>query len=134
MLNDLKVKDLMTEDVLTVSKEEETVFAFEKLMKHKISAMPVVDDGKMIGIVTATDLGHNLILDKYELGTKVYSVMVEDVASVSSEDSVDSAVLAMYENAPGTEIINQLPVVDDGVLKGIISDGDVIKALKKEIQ
>lgn len=43
MLEKTKVKDLMSKDVLTVELDEATVFAFEKLMKHKISAMPVVD-------------------------------------------------------------------------------------------
>ena len=65
MLDKLLVKDLMTKDVLTVDKEVETVFAFEELMKNKISAMPVLDGEEMVGIVTATDLGHNLILDNY---------------------------------------------------------------------
>lgn len=132
MLEKTKVKDLMTKDVLTVDCEEATVFAFEKLMKHKISAMPVVDDeGKMVGIVTATDLGHNLILDKYQYGTKVKSVMVKDVACVSSEDSLKDAISVMFDKAPGDSIINQLPVVDDGELVGIISDGDIIKILKE---
>lgn len=132
MLEKTKVKDLMTKDVLTVDCEEATVFAFEKLMKHKISAMPVVDDeGKMVGIVTATDLGHNLILDKYQYGTKVKSVMVTDVACVSSETTIKDAIAIMFDNAPGDSIINQLPVVDDGELVGIISDGDIIKILKE---
>ena len=122
----------MTKDVLTVDCEEATVFAFEKLMKHKISAMPVVDDeGKMVGIVTATDLGHNLILDKYQYGTKVKSVMVKDVACVSSEDTIKDAISVMFDKAPGDSIVNQLPVVDDGELVGIISDGDIIKILKE---
>lgn len=132
MLEKTKVKDLMTKDVLTVDCEEATVFAFEKLMKHKISAMPVVnDEGKMVGIVTATDLGHNLILDKYQYGTKVKSVMVTDVACVSSETTIKDAIAIMFDNAPGDSIINQLPVVDDGELVGIISDGDIIKILKE---
>lgn len=131
MLEKTKVKDLMTKDVLTVDCEEATVFAFEKLMKHKISAMPVVnEEGKMVGIVTATDLGHNLILDKYQYGTKVKSVMVKDVACVSSEDTIKDAISVMFDQAPGDSIINQLPVVDDGELVGIISDGDIIKILK----
>ena len=131
MLENTKVKDLMTKDVLTVDCEEATVFAFEKLMKHKISAMPVVnDEGKMVGIVTATDLGHNLILDKYQYGTKVKSAMVKDVTCVSSEDTIKHAIDVMFDNAPGDSIINQLPVVDDGELVGIISDGDIIKILK----
>ena len=132
MLEKTKVKDLMTKDVLTVDCEEATVFAFEKLMKHKISAMPVVDDeGKMVGIVTATDLGHNLILDKYQYGTKVKSVMVKDVACVSSEDTIKDAISVMFDKAPGDSIVKQLPVVDDGELVGIISDGDIIKILKE---
>ena len=132
MLEKTKVKDLMTKDVLTVDCEEATVFAFEKLMKHKISAMPVVDDeGKMVGIVTATDLGHNLILDKYQYGTKVKSVMVKDVACVSSEDTIKDAISVMFDKAPGDSIVNQLPVVEDGELVGIISDGDIIKILKE---
>ena len=132
MLEKTKVKDIMTEDVLTVELDEATVFAFEKLMKHKISAMPVVDeDGKMVGIVTATDLGHNLILDKYQYGTKVKDVMVTDVASVSSDCTIKEAISVMFENAPGDSIINQLPVLDNGELVGIISDGDIIKVLKE---
>lgn len=131
MINKIKVKDLMTSDVLTVDSDEQTVFAFEKLMKHKISAMPVVEDGKMIGIVTATDLGHNLILDKYQFGTRVKSVMVTDVACVNPECTVKEAIDVMFEKAPGDSIINQLPVVDDGELVGIISDGDIIKIFKE---
>ncbi|MBR5503509.1 MAG: CBS domain-containing protein [Methanobrevibacter sp.] len=131
MLNETKVKDLMTKDVLTVDCDEETVFAFEKLMKHKISAMPVMYEGKMVGIVTATDLGHNLILDKYQYGTKVKSVMVKDVACVSSDCTIKEAIDVMFDNAPGDSIINQLPVIDDGELVGIISDGDILKILKE---
>lgn len=131
MLEKTKVKDLMTKEVLTVDCDEITVLAFEKLMKHKISAMPVVDDGKMVGIVTATDLGHNLILDNYQYGTKVKSVMVKDVVCITSEDSIKDTISVMFNEAPGDSIINQLPVVDDGELVGIISDGDIIKFIKK---
>ena len=133
MLEKTKVKDLMTKEVLTVDCDEITVLAFEKLMKHKISAMPVLNDGKMVGIVTATDLGHNLILDKYQYGTKVKSAMVKDVACVSPEDTIKDAIGVMFDKAPGDSIINQLPVVENGELVGIISDGDIIKILKEEL-
>lgn len=130
MLEKKKVKDLMSKDVFTTTPDEEVVFAFEKLMKYKISALPVIEDNKMVGIVTATDLGYNLVLDKYKLGTKVFEVMVENVASVKSDDSLLHAICAMEENAPGSNIVNQLPVIDDGKLVGIVSDGDIIKAIK----
>jgi len=130
MLEERKVKELMTEDVFTTTPDEEVVFAFEKLMKHKISALPVIDGEEILGIVTATDLGHNLILDNYKLGTKVSEVMVKNIASVTPDDSLYDAICAMEENAPGADIVNQLPVIDNGELVGILSDGDIIAAIK----
>lgn len=131
MLKMKKVNEVMSKDVFTTTPEEEVVFAFEKLMKHKISALPVVDkSGNMVGIVTATDLGHNLILDNYKLGTKVANVMVEDVVSVSPEESLSEVISIMNESTSDGSIVNQLPVLQDNKLVGIISDGDIIKVLK----
>ena len=126
MLNKL-VSEIMTENPITVSPDEDVVFAFEKLMKHKISAMPVVDNDEMIGFITATDLGHNLVLDKYAVGTQVKSIMVKNVVTVSPENTIKEAIQLMGENAPGNEILNQLPVLENGKLVGIVSDGDIIK-------
>ncbi len=129
MLKNLKVKDVMTKGVITVPPTEDVVFAFEKLMKHKISSLPVVNQGELVGIVTATDLGHNLILDKYELGTIVEKVMVKDVAVIGPDDDLIKAVEKM--NTTGSDgIINQLVVVDDNDIKGIVSDGDIIKVIE----
>jgi len=131
MLKNKKISEVMTTNVFTTNPDEDVVFAFEKLMKNKVSALPVINsNGKMVGIVTASDLGYNLILDNYKLGTKVSSVMVENVTSVSPEESLYDAICAMEENAPGGSIVNQLPVLENGNIVGIISDGDIIKALK----
>jgi len=131
MLQKLKVKDVMSQTVITVPPTEDVIFAFEKLMKHKISSLPVVDDnGKLVGIVTATDLGHNLILDKYELGTTVEEVMVNQVIYVSPEDNLATAVQKMHEYGSDEGIINQLIVLDDHKLVGIVSDGDIIRSIK----
>ncbi len=130
MLEKLKVKDVMNTKVITVPPNEDVVFAFEKLMKYKISSLPVVDGQKLVGIVTATDLGHNLILDKYEIGTIVEKVMVRDVVCVSPEDDLFTTVKKMNEFGSDREIINQLVVIDDHNIVGIISDGDIIRAIK----
>ena len=129
MLEKQKVKDIMTEKVITVPPTEDVVFAFEKLMKHKISALPVVDNGNLVGIVTATDLGHNLILDKYELGTSVSEVMVKDVICVKPEDNLCTAVEKMNEYGGEEGIVNQLIVVKNNKIEGIVSDGDIIRAI-----
>jgi len=131
MLKDQKVKEIMSEDVITTSPDEDVVFAFEKLMRYKVSALPVVEGEKLIGIVTATDLGHNLILDKYELGTTVAEVMVSNVACVEPDDDLCVAVEKMNEYGADEGIINQLIVIEDKKIKGIISDGDIIRAIKE---
>ena len=126
MLNK-KVKEIMTTDVITTTSDIDVVYAFEKLMKHKISSLPVVDDDKLVGIITATDVGHNLILDKYELGTSVDEIMIKSVITISPEDSLETAINVMKEGISSSGILNQLPVVKDGKLVGIISDGDIIQ-------
>lgn len=128
MLNK-KVKDIMTCDVITTTSDVDVVNAFEKLMEYKISALPVVEDDKLIGIITATDVGHNLILDKYELGTSVEEIMIKPVVTVSSEDTLQKAIEIMKEGVSSSGILNQLPVVDGDKLVGIISDGDIIQEL-----
>ncbi|WP_048191118.1 CBS domain-containing protein [Methanobacterium sp. SMA-27] len=131
MLKKLKVKDVMSTKVISVPPNEDVVFAFEKLMKHKISSLPVVDGDELVGIVTATDLGHNLILDKYEIGTIVEKVMVKDVVSVNLDDDLLTTVRKMNEFGSEEDIINQLVVIDNNHnIVGIISDGDIIRAIK----
>ncbi len=131
MLEKLKVKDVMSTKVISVPPSEDVVFAFEKLMKHKISSLPVVNGDELVGIVTATDLGHNLILDKYEIGTIVEKVMVKDVVCVNPDEDLLTTVRKMNEFGSEGDIINQLVVIDNNHnIVGIISDGDIIRAIK----
>ena len=128
MLNK-KVKEIMTTDVITTTSDIDVVYAFEKLMKHKVSSLPVVEDEKLIGIITATDVGPNLILDKYELGTSVEEIMIKSVITVSPEDTLEDAINIMKSGGSSSGILNQLPVVEDEKLVGIISDGDIIQEI-----
>lgn len=128
MLNK-KVKDIMTTDLVTTTSDVDVVNAFEKLMEYKISSLPVVEDDKLIGIITATDVGHNLILDKYELGTNVGEIMITSVVTISPEDTLEMAIKVMKDGAPSSGILNQLPVVDGDKLIGIISDGDILQEI-----
>jgi len=132
---DVKVKDIMTKDVVSVSPEEGVVEAFEILLKYKISCLPVVDnDKKVIGIITTTDIGYNLIIDKYTLDTRVSDVMTKNVVTVSPEDSIVEAIKKMDMFGNGQEIMNQLPVTDEEKkLVGIISDGDIIRVISKSL-
>ena len=126
---DKKVKEIMTTDVITTTSDIDVVYAFEKLMQYKISSLPVLDGDKLVGFITATDVGHNLILDKYELGTSVAEIMIKSIVTVSPDDSLETAIKIMTEGSPSSGILNQLPVVDGDKLAGIISDGDIIQEI-----
>ncbi|WP_457611778.1 CBS domain-containing protein [Methanocaldococcus sp.] len=129
-LEKIKVREVMTKDVITINKDEYIVKAFEKMLKYKISSLPVVERDKLVGIITTTDIGYNLIKDKYTLETKVEDVMTKDVITVKEDESIIDAIKKM--DVKGNEIINQLPVLnDEGKLVGIISDGDIIRLLSR---
>ena len=129
MMLNKKVKEIMTTDVVTTDPDADVVYAFEKLMKHKISSLPVVEGDKLVGIITATDVGHNLILDKYELGTRVEEIMISPVVTVSPDDSLETVIKVMKEGVSSSGILNQLPVVENSKVIGIISDGDIIQEI-----
>ena len=129
MMLNKKVKEIMTTGVITTTPDIDVVYAFEKLMEHKISSLPVVVDDELLGIITATDVGHNLILDKYELGTIVEEIMVKSVVTISPEDTLETAIDIMKNSVSSSGILNQLPVVENGKLVGIISDGDIIQEI-----
>ena len=129
MMLNKKVKEIMTTDVVTTDPDADVVYAFEKLMKHKISSLPVVEGDKLVGIITATDVGHNLILDKYELGTRVEEIMISPVVTVSPDDSLETVIKVMNEGVSSYGILNQLAVVENSKVIGIISDGDIIQEI-----
>jgi acetoin utilization protein AcuB len=56
MLGDISLKDLMIKNPITVSPGDDIEFAAQLIYKHKIGGMPVVKDGRLVGIITATDI------------------------------------------------------------------------------
>ncbi|MEO2117046.1 MAG: CBS domain-containing protein [Methanocaldococcus sp.] len=135
ILKNIKVKDVMTKNVIIAKRDEGVVEAFEKMLKYKISSLPVIDDeNRVIGIVTTTDIGYNLIRDRYTLETTIGDVMTEDVITIHEDANILEAIKKMDINGKKDEIINQLPVVDkNNKLVGIISDGDIIRTISKII-
>jgi acetoin utilization protein AcuB len=56
MLGDLNLRDLMITEPITVRSEDDVEIAAQLIYKHKIGGMPVVDNGRLVGIITATDI------------------------------------------------------------------------------
>ncbi|MBT3240749.1 MAG: CBS domain-containing protein [Chloroflexi bacterium] len=128
------VKDWMTPNPYSANPSMHLSMA-EILMKESdIRRLPVVEDGKLIGIVTDGDIreaGPSDVssLGKYETdfllsGLKVSDVMTNEPVTVSSGDTIRKLAELMLVRK-----IGGVPVVDDGELVGIITVSDIFKVI-----
>ncbi|MEM5800078.1 MAG: CBS domain-containing protein [Candidatus Aenigmatarchaeota archaeon] len=133
----LKVKDVMSKNVITVSPEQSIMEVVKILAESKVSGLPVVKEGKIVGIITEADIldlvgkKNLLAVDEGALKekgvTKVKEIMKKVVIVANEEDGLDRAVLLMslYK-------VKRLPVVDKkNNIVGIIARDDIIKSLAK---
>ncbi len=118
----MKVRDLMTKDMV-IANTNDTVFDVAKLMKHhNIGCVPVVADGeKVLGVVTDRDIVLNIA--KYNLDTSktlASTIMSDKVYSVRPDADVEHALELMKKQR-----VRRLPVIENDVLQGMISIGDI---------
>ena len=143
----MRVDAVMTKTVVTIRADATILAAIAKLVDHKISGLPVVNDlGRLIGMITEGDL-----LRRIELGThrqppswlgflrtrertardyvhdhtqRVGDIMTRDPAAVEAETPLDQVVALMESMG-----IRRMPVLANGGLIGIVSRGDLVRAL-----
>ncbi len=108
-----------------------TVFETLQRMAHdEIGAMVVVDDGELAGIVSERDYARKVILKgRHSKDTQVRDIMTREVVCVTSDTSVDMCMSVMTERR-----IRHLVVRDEARLSGVISIGDVVKAIIEDQQ
>ena len=146
----LKVKDIMTRDLITVSPEMEIAHAAKLLLEKHINGVPVVDGtGKMVGILCQSDLITQqkrfpipsvfTLLDGFIpltsmkhiekeaqkiSATTVAHAMTPNPFTVSPEMSIEEVATIMLDKN-----FNTLPVVDKEKLVGIVGKEDILKTL-----
>jgi len=101
-----------------------SVFQALHLMAEKnVGALVVLDEGKMLGILTERDYARKVILqEKSSLDTPVREIMTSRVHCIPPTRTVEESMALMTEKR-----VRHLPVLDDGELIGIVSIGDVVK-------
>ena len=119
----MKVVELMNKDVVTCHPTEKLNIILNKLELFNIAGMPVVDKGRLVGIVCQSD-----ILRGLKKGTMaelaVSDVMTKDVVTVSPTESAVLVAKIMVEKH-----INRVPIIDNDKVVGIVTRGDIIKAV-----
>jgi CBS domain-containing membrane protein len=133
MMEATRVCDVMTSDVTTLKRNEKLTLADDLMQLGRIRHLPVLDDdGKeLVGIVSQRDLfrgalaralGYGQHASRKILDTLlVKDVMTTDVITTGPQTSLGEAAKVMMERKIGC-----LPVVQDGRLVGIITEGDFV--------
>ncbi len=110
-----RAESFIIRDVLTIGKDRTVKDAFAIMQRHMISGLPVVENGKLVGIVTSRDVRDE------DPAAKIADVMTKEVITAAESISEADAVVLMKK-----EKIEKLPVVDGtGSFKGLITYKDV---------
>ena len=138
----MKAKQIMTRQVVTVRKDYTVGRLIRILKDNRITGAPVVDaKGKLIGIVSVKDLV-SAVADLVRVHLSIEEIngmrgrynwvegfMTKNVITVEAEDEVKDIFKLMVEKH-----IHRVPVMENGVLVGIISTSDAHKAIIKYIE
>ncbi|MCK4293114.1 MAG: PAS domain S-box protein [Planctomycetes bacterium] len=117
--------DVMSKDVAAISSDETVVAAAKMMSEKNISCLVVVDDVRLTGILTETDILKRAVVQGKDFrGTKVAEIMSRSVESVSSKLSVLDAGKVMSDKH-----IKRLPVLDEEKLVGVVTQTDLVRAL-----
>ncbi len=93
--------------------------------ENNIGAVPVIENGQLIGILSERDYARKIALKgKSSHETAVSEIMSDHVITVSPEDSLEKCMEFMRDKH-----VRHLPVLDNGSITGIISIGDVVNAI-----
>jgi CBS domain-containing protein len=121
---------LKSKDIWTIGPEEPVLEAIQMMADKHIGALPVVRGDELIGIVSERDYARKVILlGRSSSDTPVWQIMSSPVVTVAPDEAVHRCMEIMTERR-----IRHLPVVDRGALVGMISIGDLVKAVIEEQQ
>ncbi|KUG04745.1 cbs domain protein [hydrocarbon metagenome] len=133
----MKVKERMTEKVITVDLECSLTEAFFLLKENNIRRLPVMDKSHLVGIITLSDLNKAApstatSLSMHEINYLLMKTKINDilpkkqkVISISPDNYIETAAKLMRQNR-----ISGLPVIsENGTLAGIVTETDIFDAL-----
>ena len=124
------VKNKMTANPFTISPDQSIPDAHEIMSKNNVRRLPVVKDGKLVGVVSKEDIARSSPSKATSLSineltyllakTKISRVMTKNPILISSNALLEEAAILMRDNN-----VSFLPVGDDGKLVGIITESDI---------
>jgi CBS domain-containing protein len=142
----MKVRDVMTKEVATVAPDTPLKDVAKLMAERRISGLPVVADGKVLGVVSEGDILFKergpserkgvlgWLVDPYGMegqlkleATTASDAMTLPPVTIESRRPLTVAAALMLERG-----VNRLPVVDDGELVGIVTRADLVRAFARD--
>ena len=141
----MRVKEIMSRSPRTVTPDTGLVEVVSLMCLYRYSGLPVMEDGKMVGFIAEKDVLHRLfptleemldgglgsvdlddMMGRYKdvVNLKVKDLMADSVITVSSEEHILRAATTMVRHK-----FRRIPVADNGELVGMLSLGDIHKAI-----
>lgn len=121
----MQIKNLMSEDLITVDKDQNLSDALKLLRKHNVSRLPVTNHKELVGIISERDIANKLGSSKYESmpasRLHISSVMVKDVFTVPETMQLADVAKLMLD-----EGIGSVPVMCEDKMVGIVSKADFV--------
>ena len=121
----MHIREVMNPDVVSIAPEESAALAARLLSRHDLGALPVCDrKGHLLGIVTDRDLVTRCVAAGEDpCRVPVSDVMSRGVTVVSPEEELSQAARQMARRQ-----VRRLPVVEEGVVIGMVSLGDLARS------
>jgi len=127
----MKIKEFMTKDVIFVDKDQDLQYIIDLMKKHNITKIPVLENKKLIGIITDNIIAHKLgSIRKRGISTSrlhASSVIEKNIEIVSPESEVKSIIKTVGQPGP-----TMLPVEENNKLVGVITKADLLDLVKSK--
>jgi CBS domain-containing protein len=111
--------------VETVTPETSVYDALQKMSNREVGALVVLEEGEICGLISERDYARKVVLQgRYSKDTQVQEIMTRRVITLEPQQTVEACMVLMTDKR-----IRHLPVVEEGRLIGIVSIGDIVKAV-----
>lgn len=119
----VEIGGIMKKEVITTTSETEIFSVIKEITKRGIRQLPVIDNGKLVGIISSMDILRGLFKNKHTpTKSKVEEIMTKEVIFCNEEDELSKVWEKIYERG-----FSGLPVLRKGKVVGMITRSDIIK-------
>jgi CBS domain-containing protein len=114
--------------VFSVQSTDTVLYALRQMAERSVGALPVVDDGKLVGIFSERDYARKIaLMERSSANTPVRDIMTANVITIGPSDRAKHCMELMTDKR-----IRHLPVMVNSELVGMVSIGDLVKNIMED--